>query len=281
MAQQEALQAFGSGDLYLEKLIAKGRHIEVQVLMDDDGNVLQLGERECSVQRRNQKILEESPSALITSNRRRQIGDLVARVLQHVGYRNAGTVEFLVDEWGELYFMEINTRIQVEHPVTEMVTGLDLVKSQILLAAGASVSDIAGEDVVPMHGHSMECRINAENSETFIPSPGRIRGFHMPGGPGVRVDSACYTGSVVHPHYDSLIAKLIVHGRDRAEAIDRMRRALRTFIIDGIDTLIPLHEKILSDPDFLEGRYDVRFLHRFRPTLTPGLNVDDLCCVGT
>ncbi|MBI3896055.1 MAG: acetyl-CoA carboxylase biotin carboxylase subunit [Acidobacteria bacterium] len=267
-ARREALHTFGSDELYLEKLIPNARHIEFQVLVDRYGNALHLGERECSIQRRYQKILEESPSTAISCERRRQIGGLMEKVLSHIGYTNAGTVEFLMDERGELYFIEMNTRIQVEHPVTEMVTGIDLVRSQILLAAGASLSDIAQGELSP-RGNSIECRINAENPLTFAPSAGRITSFHVPGGTGVRVDSACYTECVVHPYYDSLLAKLVVHGQNRHEAISRMRRALDMFIVEGVQTLIPLHQRILLDPDFRQGNYNIRFLERYqsRPEL--------------
>ncbi|MBI1955592.1 MAG: acetyl-CoA carboxylase biotin carboxylase subunit [Acidobacteria bacterium] len=267
-AHREALHTFGSDELYLEKLIPNARHIEFQVLVDRHGNALHLGERECSIQRRYQKILEESPSTAISCERRRQIGSLVEKVLSRIGYTNAGTVEFLMDEKGDLYFIEMNTRIQVEHPVTEMVTGIDLVRSQILLAAGASLSEIARGELA-LRGHSIECRINAENPLTYAPSAGRITSYHVPGGTGVRVDSACYTECVVHPYYDSLLAKLVVHGQNRNEAINRMRRALDMFIVEGVQTLIPLHQRILLDPDFRQGNYNVRFLERyqFRPEL--------------
>ena len=262
-ARREALHNFGSDELYLEKLIQNARHIEFQVLVDRHGNALHLGERECSVQRRYQKILEESPSTAISCERRRQIGGLVEKVLSRIGYTNAGTVEFLMDEKGDLFFIEMNTRIQVEHPVTEMVTGIDLVRSQILLSAGASLSEISRGELAP-RGHSIECRINAENPLTFAPSAGRITSYHVPGGTGVRVDSACYTECVVHPYYDSLLAKLVVHGQSRNEAINRMRRALDMFIVEGVQTLIPLHQRILLDPDFRQGNYNIRFLERYQ-----------------
>ena len=263
-ARREALHSFGSDELYLEKLIQNARHIEFQVLVDRHGNALHLSERECSIQRRYQKILEESPSTSISCERRRQIGGLVEKVLSRIGYTNAGTVEFLMDEKGDLFFIEMNTRIQVEHPVTEMVTGIDLVRSQILLAAGASLSEISRGELA-LRGHSIECRINAENPLTFAPSAGRITSYHVPGGTGVRVDSACYTECVVHPYYDSLLAKLVVHGQSRHEAINRMRRALDMFIVEGVQTLIPLHQRILLDPDFRQGNYNIRFLERYQP----------------
>ncbi len=267
-AGNEALQAFGCGDLYLEKLILNARHIEFQVLGDQYGNVMHLGERECSMQRRYQKILEESPSAVLSSEARQRTGALLESVLSKMGYSNAGTVEFLMDEAGQLYFIEMNPRIQVEHPVTEMVTGCDLVKGQILIAAGARLAEAASKPA-RFEGHSIECRINAENPETFAPSPGRITTFHVPGGPGVRVDSACHAEAVIQPYYDSLIAKLVVHGRDRSEALSRMGRALGMFIVEGVQTLIPLHRKIVAEPDFIEGKYNTRFLERYqnRPTL--------------
>ena len=262
-ASREALQAFGSGELYLEKLISNARHIEFQVLVDNYGDAIQLGERECSIQRRYQKILEESPSTALPAAKRERMGALVEKVLSQIGYSNAGTVEFLMDEAGDLYFIEMNPRIQVEHPVTEMVTNCDLVKSQIMIAAGARLPEVTARPAASA-GHSMECRINAENPVTFAPSPGRITSFHVPGGTGVRVDSASYTECVIHPYYDSLIAKLIVRGRDRQESISRMKRALEMFIVEGVQTSIPLHEKILADPDFIQGNYHTRFLDRFQ-----------------
>ena len=270
-ARREALQAFGSGELYLEKLIPNARHIEFQILVDNYGDAIHLGERECSIQRRYQKILEESPATPITTEQRRQMGSLVEQVLSQLGYRNAGTVEFLMDSDGSLYFIEMNTRIQVEHPVTEMVTNCDLVKSQILLAAGMPLTELVSRPVT-VTGHSIECRINAESPETFTPSPGQITSFHVPGGTGVRVDSASYTECMIQPYYDSLIAKLIVRGRDRQEAVSRMARALEMFIVEGVQTSIPLHQKILAEPDFIKGHYDTRFLERFssRPALVAG-----------
>lgn len=260
-AQNESESSFGSSDVYLEKYVASPRHIEFQVIGDQHGKIIHLGERECTIQRRHQKILEESPSTQIGADIRREVGGKVIQALKAVGYSNAGTVEFLMDENHRLYFLEMNTRIQVEHPVTEMVTGLDLVKLQILIAAGESLP--VEEETVPLRGHSIECRICAEDVESFAPSAGKITGFHVPGGTGVRVDTAAYAESVISPYYDSLIAKLIVHGSDRAEAIQRMVRALEMFIVEGISTSISLHEKILRDPDFRVGRFDTQFLGRF------------------
>jgi acetyl-CoA carboxylase biotin carboxylase subunit len=259
-ARAEAQQAFGSPNVYLEKLIERPRHIEFQVLGDRYGNVIHLGERECSLQRRHQKVLEESPSLVLDAETRCRVGKQVVEALRKVGYSNAGTVEFLRDASGELYFIEVNARIQVEHPVTEMVTGVDLVKSQIRLAAGEKLEDVV--DRVEFRGHSIECRINAEDPETFVPSPGRITTFRVPGGPGIRVDTAAYADAVIPPYYDSLVAKLIAHGRDRAEAIARLRGALDGFVVEGIKTTIPLHKRIIVDPDFIEGKFDTHFLER-------------------
>jgi acetyl-CoA carboxylase biotin carboxylase subunit len=263
-ARREAFQAFGSEELYVEKMIPRARHIEFQILADQYGNVLHLGDRECSIQRRFQKILEEAPAPPITAERRQTVGGMLERILGEVGYTNAGTVEFLMDQEDHLYFIEMNTRIQVEHPVTEMVTGIDLVKSQILLAAGARLSEIARGPVV-MRGHSIECRILAENPVSFAPSVGKVQAFHVPGGTGVRVDSACYQECVIDSYYDSLIGKLIVHGRNRGEAISRMRRALEMFIVEGVQTTLPLHQNIVAEPDFIEGNYNVGFLERYLP----------------
>jgi acetyl-CoA carboxylase, biotin carboxylase subunit len=261
-AQSEAAAAFGNGDLYMEKFIERPRHIEFQILADEHGNVVSLGERECSIQRRHQKLLEESPSTQVSPELRAGIGQMLSRTLSDIGYVNAGTIEFLMDEDHKLYFIEMNTRIQVEHPVTEMVTDVDLVKSQILLAAGARLEDVLQGPVVH-RGHAIECRINAEHPEKFIPSAGKITAFHPPGGTGVRVDTAAYAEGTIPPYYDSLIAKLIVRGKDRAEAISRMARALEMFIVEGIYTTIPLHRKILADPDFRAGKIDTTFIERF------------------
>jgi acetyl-CoA carboxylase biotin carboxylase subunit len=263
-AQSEAGAAFSSADLYLEKYIGAPRHIEFQILGDEHGNVEILGERECSIQRRHQKLLEESPSPAMNDGLRAETSKALRKAIGAAGYTNAGTVEFLMDETGKLYFIEVNARVQVEHPVTEFVTGIDIVKSQIRIAQGERLSDIL-PGPVEMRGHAMECRINAENPDTFVPSPGRITGFHLPGGIGVRVDTWAYTDCVVPPYYDSLLAKLITYGNDRAEAIDRMRRALEMFIIEGIHTSIPLHLKIIADPDFRAGRFDTNFIKRFLP----------------
>jgi acetyl-CoA carboxylase biotin carboxylase subunit len=260
-ARAEAEQAFGSPNVYMEKLIERPRHIEFQVLGDKFGKVIHLGERECSLQRRHQKLLEESPSTGIDRATRERIGQQVVQALQKVGYSNAGTVEFLRDGSGNLHFIEMNARIQVEHPVTEMVTGVDLVKSQIRLAAGEHLQDTVGG--VEFRGHAIECRINAEDPETFVPSPGRITAFRVPGGPGIRVDTAAYADAVIPPYYDSLVAKLIAHGRDRAEAIARMHGALDGFVVEGIKTTIPLHKRILAEPDFIAGKFDTHFLERF------------------
>lgn len=262
-AQSEAAAAFGTPDVYLEKYITSPRHIEFQVLGDHYGKVVHLGERECTIQRRHQKLLEESPSTQIDAATRKRLGHQVVAALKEIGYTNAGTVEFLMDENRQLYFLEMNTRIQVEHPVTEMVTGLDLVKKQILIAAGEHIP-IPGE-TVNLRGHAIECRICAEDPATFAPSAGKITGFHVPGATGVRVDTAAFAEGVVPPYYDSLIAKLIVHGDDREEAIRRMARALEMFVVEGISTSIPIHEKIMADPDFRAGRFDTRFLTRFVP----------------
>ncbi len=257
-ARAEAQQAFGTPDVYLEKFIERPRHIEFQVLGDKYGKVIHLGERECSIQRRHQKLIEESPSPIVDEATRNDLGDKVASALQKIGYTNAGTVEFLRDEDGSFYFIEMNTRIQVEHAVTEMTSNVDLIKSQIRLAAGDRLEEAVGR--IEFRGHSIECRINAEDPETFTPSPGRITTFQVPSGTGVRVDTAAYTDSVIPPYYDSLIAKLITRGRDRAEAIARMRRALDMFIVEGVKTTIPLHRKILANPDFQAGRIDTHFL---------------------
>jgi acetyl-CoA carboxylase biotin carboxylase subunit len=261
-AQSEAGAAFSSADVYLEKYIGAPRHIEFQVLADRHGHVEILGERECSIQRRHQKLLEESPSPALRPELRKQVSESLATALREIGYTNAGTVEFLMDEGGNLYFIEVNARIQVEHPVTEMVTGIDLVKAQIRIAMGEHLRDIVALPVVNT-GHAIECRINAENPVTFAPSPGRITGLNLPGGIGIRVDTHAYTDGVIPPYYDSLVAKLIAHGRDREEAIARMQRALQMFIVEGIHTSIPLHRKILADPDFRAGNFDTNFVQRF------------------
>ncbi|HUX66177.1 MAG TPA: acetyl-CoA carboxylase biotin carboxylase subunit [Terriglobales bacterium] len=272
-AQTEAANAFGSGDLYLEKLVERPRHIEFQVLGDHHGRVIHLSERECSVQRRHQKLIEESPATPISPELRRQMGALVANAMAEVKYTNAGTIEFLMDPDGGLYFIEMNTRLQVEHPVTEMVTGVDLVKAQIRIAAGERLDQILGlapgETGLLPRGHAIECRINAENPVTFAPSAGKVTGLNLPGGIGVRVDSAVYSEGVIPPYYDSLIAKLITYGHDRTEAIARMQRALDMFVVTGVETSIPLHRKILAEPDFLAGRLSTAFMERFMPLKKP------------
>ena len=257
-ARSEAQQAFGTPDVYMERFLEHPRHIEIQVLGDQHGKVIHMGERECTIQRRHQKLVEESPSPAMDAKRLKELGAKVVKALETVGYTNAGTVEFLMDEDGSLYFIEMNTRIQVEHPVSELVTGVDLVKAQIRIAAGERLEEAAGE--ISFSGHAIECRINAEDPETFVPSAGRITTFQAPGGTGVRVDSAAYTDAVIPPYYDSLIAKLIVKGRDRAEAISRMRRALEMFAIEGIKTSIPLHRRILANEHFVKGKFDTHFI---------------------
>jgi acetyl-CoA carboxylase, biotin carboxylase subunit len=261
MAQREAEAAFGVGDVYLEKYVLAPRHIEFQVLGDHHGSVVHLGERECSIQRRHQKLIEESPSVALTDKMRRKMGSLVVDAARAVQYTNAGTFEFLLDRDGRLYFMEVNTRLQVEHPVTEMVTGVDIVKEQIRIAAGERLSFKQSE--VTFNGHAMECRVNAEDPETFRPSPGVIQAFSVPGGPGVRIDTAAHTDCTIPPFYDSMIAKVIAHGRDRQEAMARMRRTLEMTVIEGIKTSIPLHLKILGDPDFQAGRISTAFMDRY------------------
>jgi acetyl-CoA carboxylase biotin carboxylase subunit len=259
-AAAEAAAAFGDAAVYLERYLPDPRHVEFQILMDGEGNGVHLGERDCSIQRRHQKLVEESPSPVLSDAKRQAMGQAALRVAKASGYRNAGTVEFLLDPQGGFYFMEMNTRIQVEHPVTEMVTGLDLVKAQIRIAAGEGLG-ISQADV-RIAGHSVECRINAEDPVRFLPSPGRVTALRFPGGPGVRVDSHVYAGYTVPPYYDSLLAKLIVHAPSRAEAIARMQRALDEVRIEGIRTTVPLHQKIVRDPDFLAGRTSTGFLLR-------------------
>jgi acetyl-CoA carboxylase biotin carboxylase subunit len=259
-ARTEAQAAFGVPDVYLEKYLRNPRHIEFQVLGDSFGNVVHLGERECSIQRRHQKILEESPSTALNPKMRRRMADAALKLARSVGYQNAGTLEFLLDEEGRFYFMEMNTRIQVEHPVTEMVTGIDMIKEQIKIASGESLG-FRQEDIVH-NGHSIECRINAEDPLTFVPSPGTITTFHMPGGPGVRVDTAAHPECRIPPYYDSMVAKLITRGNNRMEAISRMRRSLEFTVIEGIRTNLPLHRRIVNDPDFIRGHLDTGFLDR-------------------
>jgi acetyl-CoA carboxylase biotin carboxylase subunit len=262
-AQQEAAAAFGCGDLYCEKFIERPRHIEFQVLGDLHGNVEVLGERECSVQRRHQKLIEEAPSPVVTPELREHMAAVLRQALAAIGYTNAGTVEFLYEPKERLLsFLEVNTRLQVEHPVTELITGVDLVKAQILVAAGEPLSDVLGGPVT-IRGHALECRINAEHPETFTPSPGRIQALNLPGGIGVRVDTAAYADGVIPPYYDSLIAKLITHGATREEAIARMLRALDLFVVEGIQTSIPLHQRILRDQAFRNAEIDTHYIQRF------------------
>ena len=261
-AQSEAGASFSSADVYLEKFVGAPRHIEFQVLADEHGNVEILGERDCSIQRRHQKLLEESPSPALSDKVRKRVMAKLKDALKAIGYSNAGTVEFLMDEKGDLYFIEVNARIQVEHPVTEMVTGIDLVKAQIRIAAGEKLDDILCGPVVN-RGHAIECRINAENPETFTPSPGRITGLNLPGGIGIRVDTHAYQEGVIPPYYDSLVAKLIAYGADREEAIARMKRALDLFVVEGIHTSIPLHKRIMNEPDFVAGTFDTNFIKRW------------------
>src|SRR5512132_2275722 len=260
-AQREAEASFGVGDVYLEKYVENPRHIEVQVLGDHHGAVVHLGERECSIQRRHQKLIEEAPSVALTEKMRRKLGSLVVDAARAVQYTNAGTFEFLMDSDNKFYYMETNTRLQVEHPVTEMVTGIDIVKEQIRIAAGERLSFKQSE--VTFTGHSIECRINAEDPETFVPSPGLIHVFSVPGGPGVRVETFAHSDCTISPYYDSMIAKIIVHGRDRQEAIARMKRTLEMTVIEGIKTSIPLHLKILADPEFVAGKLSTSFMERF------------------
>lgn len=260
-AQQEALSCFGNGDLYIEKFIENPRHIEIQLLADNYGNVVHLGERDCSLQRRNQKVLEESPSPIMTDDLRRRMGEAAVSAAKASGYRNAGTIEFLVDKNKNFYFMEMNTRIQVEHPVTEFVTGIDLVKAQIRIAAGEKLW--LTQDDVKLTGHAIECRINAEDPRhNFRPSPGKIRSIHVPGGFNVRIDSAVYAGYTIPPYYDSMIAKLLVKGSDREEAISKMKVALSEFIIDGVETNIDFQLKLLKNEYFERGEFDNGFLNR-------------------
>ncbi|MFL6281304.1 MAG: acetyl-CoA carboxylase biotin carboxylase subunit [Vicinamibacterales bacterium] len=260
-AQREAEAAFGVGDVYLEKYVENPRHIEFQVLGDHHGAVVHLGERECSIQRRHQKLLEEGPSVAVTEKMRRKLGSTVVDAARAVQYTNAGTFEFLLDDKGNFFFLEVNTRVQVEHPVTEFITGVDIVKEQIRIAAGERLSFKQGD--VTFNGHSIECRINAEDPDTFAPSPGIVHAFSVPGGPGVRIDTFLHSECTVSPYYDSMIAKIIVHGRDRHEAIARMRRTLEMSVIEGIKTSIPLHLKILAEPDFIAGRLGTGFMNRF------------------
>jgi acetyl-CoA carboxylase biotin carboxylase subunit len=260
-AKAEAKAAFGDDTIYMEKFVEKPRHVEIQILGDKHGNVVYLGERDCSIQRRNQKVLEEAPCPIMTEKLRKQMGETAVRAAKAVNYDNAGTIEFLLDKNGDFYFMEMNTRIQVEHPVTEMITGIDLIKEQIRIAAGEEIKFTQSD--VKLEGHAIECRINAENTERgFMPSPGKIERLIVPGGKDVRIDSAVYQGYVIPPNYDSMIAKLIVHGKDREEAIMKMRRALYEFVIEGVHTNIDFQLQILMDEDFVKGDYDTGFIAR-------------------
>ncbi len=260
LARSEAKANFGNDAVYIEKYLDHPRHIEIQILADAHGNVVHLGERDCSLQRRHQKVLEEAPSPALNAAQRQKVGEIATSAMRRLGYRSAGTIEFLFQD-GEFYFIEMNTRLQVEHPVTEMITGIDLVREQIRVATGAPLS-FRQEDIT-FTGHAIECRINAENPDTFAPSPGRVTDYHAPGGLGVRVDSALYSGYRVPQYYDSLIAKLIVHGTSRNECLMRLRRALEEFVIGGIDTSIPLHRKLVGATDFINGDYDIRWLEKF------------------
>ena len=260
LASAEARAAFGDGDVYLEKYLDQPRHIEVQVLADLHGNVVHLGERDCSIQRRHQKLLEEAPSPALNAAQRHEIGRIAVDATKRIGYRSVGTFEFLFQD-GAFYFIEMNTRLQVEHPVTEMICGLDLVREMVRIAAGTPLG-FAQEDV-RFTGHAIECRINAENPETFVPCPGRVGDYHAPGGLGVRVDSAIYSGYEVPPFYDSMIAKLIVHGANRNECLMRLKRALGEYVVDGIETTIPLHLRIAAATEFVNGNYDIHWLERF------------------
>jgi acetyl-CoA carboxylase biotin carboxylase subunit len=262
-AQAEAAAAFGVPDVYIERYVDGPRHIEIQVMADAKGNTVHLGERECSIQRRHQKIIEEAPSPTVSEKLRQRMGRTAVEAARAVQYVNAGTVEFLLDSSGSYYFMEMNTRIQVEHGVTELVTGRDLVKEQILIAAGENLS-FSQKDLV-WQGHALECRINAEDPVTFVPSPGTIRHLNLPGGPGVRIDTFIHENCEISPYYDSMVAKLMTYGRDRAESIARMRRCLDVMVVEGIKTNISLHRRIMDDPDFLAGRLTTRFMDRFQP----------------
>jgi len=267
VAMREAEAAFGVGDVYLERYLEAPRHIEVQVMGDHHGNVVHLGERECSVQRRHQKLVEEAPSAVLTDKQRKKLGATVVEAARAVEYANAGTFEFLLDDTGNFYFLEVNTRLQVEHPVTEFITGIDIVKEQIRVAAGEKLGYRQSD--IEFRGHALECRINAEDPVTFAPSPGLITAFSVPGGPGVRVDTFVHSDCMVSPYYDSLIAKIITYGRDRNEAIARMRRTLEMTVVEGIKTSIPLQLKIINDPDFQAARINTAFMDRFMPPAKP------------
>jgi len=260
LARAEAIAAFGNGEVYMEKFLSRPRHIEVQVLADNHGNAVHLGERDCSLQRRHQKLVEEAPSPALNAAQRSQIGEVVSEAIRKLEYRSVGTIEFLYED-GAFYFIEMNTRLQVEHPVTEMICGIDLVREMVRLAGGAPLGFSQAD--VGFSGHAIECRINAENPETFIPCPGTVGDYHAPGGLGVRVDSGLYSGYSVPPHYDSMIAKLIVHGMTRNECLMRLRRALGEYVIDGLQTSIPLHQRLMTESDFVNGDYDIHWLEKF------------------
>ena len=259
-AASEANSAFGNGTVYIEKFLKDPRHIEIQIMSDKYGNVVHLGERDCSIQRKHQKIIEETPSPALSSAEREDIGKIVCEAIKDLGYENVGTIEFLYENQ-EFYFIEMNTRLQVEHPITEMITGIDLVKEQIRIAAGLEI-EIKQKDI-SFSGHAIECRINAEDPITFLPSPGIVDTYHVPGGPGVRIDSGLFTGSIIPPYYDSLVSKLIVHGKNRNDCLLRLKRAINEYVIGNIKTSIPLHEKILNSQDFINGNYNIRWLEEF------------------
>jgi len=266
MAQREALTAFGNSEIYIEEYIPEMRHIEVQIMADSKGNTIHLSERDCSIQRRHQKLIEESPSPVSSTEKfKKRLGELGVKAARAIKYRNVGTVEFIVDSKGNIYFIEMNTRIQVEHPVTEAVTGIDIIKEQIKLAAGFPLE--YKQNQIKLSGHAIECRINAEDPERFIPSPGKITFLSLPGGPGVRVDTAIYGGYLIPSHYDSLIAKLIVHGKNREEAITKMKRALDEFVIEGVNTTIPFHKKVMNNPDFISGNFNTNFIEKFNSSI--------------
>jgi acetyl-CoA carboxylase biotin carboxylase subunit len=260
LARSEAKASFGNPDVYMEKYLQHPRHIEMQILADNEGNVVHLGERDCSLQRRHQKVMEEAPSPALTPEQRTHIGEVARAAIRRLGYRNAGTLEFLFED-GQFYFIEMNTRLQVEHPVTEAITGIDLVREQIRIAAGEPLG--YSQSDIRFQGHAIECRINAEDPQTFVPCPGRVEGYHSPGGLGVRVDSGLYSGYRVPPNYDSMIAKLIVHANTRAEALMRLKRALDEYVIDGIKTTLPLHGHLVRNTDVIGGEYDIHWLEKF------------------
>jgi acetyl-CoA carboxylase biotin carboxylase subunit len=260
IARSEAAAFFGCGEVYLERHLERPRHIEIQILGDAQGGIVHLGERDCSLQRSHQKMLEETPSPALNREERERLSGLAVAALRNLGYKGVGTLEFLYQD-GEFFFIEMNTRLQVEHPITEMISGIDIVREQIRIAAGAPLGYCQAD--ISFCGHAIECRINAENPQTFLPSPGRVTDYHAPGGLGVRVDSALYHGYEVPPYYDSLISKLIVHGKTRNECLMRLRRALEEYVIGGIETTIPLHQRLAAAVDFIDGDYDVHWLERF------------------